>query len=131
LLVAFAGDEPALGIEAVAVGAAAVGAPDAELALGVHFHDAIASDVGHEDVPFRIDGRSFEERDDPDALRDRVRRDQAIGKRHGLRTFTASYRQRSGGEQNGKGGDALQHEQSPGCLELNGSHHTACDGAFP
>jgi len=59
LLVAFATDEPALGVEAVAVGAAAVIAPDADFALGIHFHDAIAGDVGEEDVPFSIDGRAF------------------------------------------------------------------------
>src|SRR5262249_22136052 len=45
LLAAFAADEPALGVEAVAVGAAAVGAEGGHRPLGVHLQDAVAGDV--------------------------------------------------------------------------------------
>jgi hypothetical protein len=64
LLAALAADEPALGVEAVAVGAAAVGAEGSDGPLGVHLEDAVAGDVAEEDVARGIDGRSFEEADD-------------------------------------------------------------------
>src|SRR5262249_49504302 len=55
--------EPSLCIEAIAVRPAARLAKNRDLAIGCHFHDAIAGDVAEEDVAFGIDGRAFEETD--------------------------------------------------------------------
>ena len=55
---AFAMQQSPLLIERVAIGSATVDAPDGESALGVHSEDAIAGDVGNEDVAVGIDGKS-------------------------------------------------------------------------
>src|ERR1019366_7566476 len=77
--VAFRADESALGVEAVAVGSAAIGAKDAEHALGIHLHDAIAGDIREEDVTLRIDSGAFEKRDGGGRLGNCARRDEACG----------------------------------------------------
>src|SRR5262249_36749356 len=78
LLAALATDQPALGIEAIAVSAAAVGAKGGHRPPGVHFEDAIAGDVAEEDVARGIDSGAFEETDDRCRCRSTVLADQSL-----------------------------------------------------
>src|SRR5207244_9018071 len=92
LLAAFATDQSALGIEAIAIRAATIGAERGDYSLGVHFEDAIAGYIAEEDVARGIDRGAFEEADNRCRCGSRALAHQSVRQGHTRQLLTCAER---------------------------------------